>query len=175
MRIVDSLIALSVAFISTTALASKPTIQHISGAYGSIEYSANVKCEAAGSSAYAFAVSDLLLTYRPDAKFNMVDVVRNPQLRLRTTVLHPGSARAVLTSNNSLPLKLTLDNGHRTATVSDLRFVVSEQKVKESTSTILDLTDGHLIWPFPNNLKSCALSSSNSFEADGSTAAQLKR
>jgi hypothetical protein len=173
MRIVASLLALSAAFISTTALASKPMLQHISGAYGSVEYSANVTCETTGSNTYAFAVRDLQLTFEPDADFNKVDLVRNPQLRLITTVLRPGAARAELTSKMSLPLKLTLDKEHRVATVSDLRFVVAEQKVKESTSTILDLTDGHLLWPFPNNLKSCALSSNSSFEADGSAAAQL--
>jgi hypothetical protein len=62
MRIVASLLALSAAFISTTALASKPMLQHISGAYGSVEYSANVTCETTGSNTYAFAVRDLQLT-----------------------------------------------------------------------------------------------------------------
>lgn len=175
MRIAASLLALSAAFISTAALASKPTFQHVSGRYGSVEYSADVTCETAGSSRYAFAVKDLHLAFQPDSNVNRVDLVRNPQLRLITTVLRPGAARAELTSESSLPLKLTLDKEHRSARLSDLRFVVAAQKVAESTSTILDLTDGHLVWPFPDNLKACALSSNGSLEAVGSAAAQLKR
>jgi hypothetical protein len=157
-----------------STLASKPAFQHVSGAYGSIEYSANVTCEIAGQM-YTFAVSDLQLTFQPDTSVNKVDSVRNPQLRLITTVLRPGTTRADVTSKSSLPLTLTLDKKHRAATVSDHRFVVAEQKVKESTSTVLDLTDGDLLWPFSVNLKPCALSSNSSFEADGSAAVQLQR
>lgn len=174
MHILKPLAFLSVAIIPTSALASKPEVQRVSGSYGSVEYSANVTCGMTDKT-YTFTVSDLHLTFHPDSHVNKVNSVRNPQLQLKTTVLRPGATRADVTSKSSLPLTLTLDKDRRTATVSDHRFVVPEEKVKESTYTVLDLTNGDTLWPFFVNLKACALSSNRSFEANGSAAAQLKR
>jgi hypothetical protein len=174
MRILNPLVALSVAIISTSALASTPEVQHVSGSYGSVEYSANVTC-GINDKTYTFSVSDLHLTFHPDTNVNKVDFVRNPHLSLITTVLRPGTTRGDVTSKSSQLLTLTLDRKNRTATLGAQRFVVAEQKVDESTYTALTLSDGHLLWPLPGNLKSCALSSNSSFEPDGSAAAQLKR
>ena len=158
MTILKALAALSVTIISTNALASNPAFQKVSGAYGSVEYSANVTCGATGST-YTFSVSDLHLTFHPETNVNKVNSIVNPQLRMATTIRRSGATCADVTSKSLLPLALTLDKKHATATVSNRRFVIAAKKVRESTYTVLSLTDGHLFWPFEGNLKSCALSS----------------
>ena len=150
-----------VALLSITACSSKTTSNHISWVYGSVGLSADVTCETTGST-YTIVIPKLQLTFQPDTNLNKVDSVRNPRLQLVTIVLRPGTTRSEITSSNSLPLNLSLDKIHRMATVSDLRLVVDKWRVRESTYTALNLTDGDLLWPSSENLKQCALSSNSS-------------
>ena len=141
-----------------TACVTRPTSYHISSTYGSVSLSADVVCEEAGSY-YAIIVPDLKLTFEPNANINGVDSIRSPSLRLIATVLRPGATHGDVTTNSSLILGINLDKSHRTATAGDLEFMVDKRKVRESTYLVFSLSDGKLLWPFPENLKQCALSS----------------
>ncbi|WP_139351641.1 hypothetical protein [Rhodanobacter sp. C06] len=151
MRIVQ--IPLISAALALAACAASSTQQlPISGQYGTVAYSGTVVREETPDT-YVFIVRDLKLTFSPNAGINSVEAITNPTLRLETMYLAPSATQGVPTSEESTTLHLTLDADHPVAHVRDLRFVMNKTKVTASTSTHLDLTDGHTLWPFVSQLK----------------------
>ncbi len=95
----------------------------------------------------------MTFTFDADAGVNHADAIRNPVLRLRTTVMDRRADRGGLTSESVRPLTVTLDASHPDATIHEVKFVVEKKWVYSSRHTILDLTDGRMVWPLPTELK----------------------
>lgn len=152
MRVLQSFVALAAFLVFTSCFAAGAQRLPISGQYGTVAYAGTVVRKETPHT-YVFVVRDLELTFLPEAKVNSVASITNPTLSLVTTYLAPGATRATRTSRTSAVLHLTLDRNHRTAHVHDLRFVAKKNKVTASTHTILDLTDGRVVWPFASQLK----------------------
>lgn len=119
---------------------------HISGHYGTIAYDGTVLHTTDGDK-YVFVIRNLTLTFRPNAKTNAVSSLDRPKLGLLSS---SGHAR---TSESWTVLNIRLDETHRSARVSNIRFVADKRTVDESMYTTLSITNGHLLWPLASQLK----------------------
>jgi hypothetical protein len=125
------------------------TSQHestISGHYGSIAYEGTILRDRE-SGKYVYVVQDLTLTFRPNANVNRISSIESPELGLLT------SDDRTRTSETWAPLNVTLDKSHPSARVRNVKFVVDKQKVDDSMSTTFAVTNDHLLWPLPSQLK----------------------
>ena len=125
---------------------------NVTGSYGTLNYSGVVVRSESGND-YKYLVKSMTFTFDPTADVNRTEAIRNPVLRLRTTVRDPAEKRSKMTSEAVRTMVMTLDATHPTATIHGVEFVVNKALVDASSHTILDLTDGHIIWPMPTELK----------------------
>lgn len=138
--------------VSLAACQSHGSTDNVTGSYGSLKYSGVVVRTESGSD-YKYLVKRMTFTFDPSAEVNRTEAIRNPVLRLRTTVRDPAANRGRVTSEAVQATTMTLDASHPTASIHAVEFVVKKAFVDSSSHTILDLTDGHILWPMPTELK----------------------
>ncbi len=125
----------------------------LKGSYGTLAYEGAALRSTEGEQCVV-RISNLRLTFVPDAWTNRTSVIAAIQLRLVATKKPAsGSGPFDILAEAEHPLSFTLSSESKTISVTDIELSLPSAEVFRSDHLGLAVTDGKLLWPIGGELK----------------------